>query len=103
MKLYKVAIDSGIVVYTPVMTDFEISCFDIYGQEIVHFYGANKDNKTNKFISLYNWVNNTSIQNIVLTDVPYTIVDIKQLPLGLYVSTMSGDVYTYNFNEVFLV
>ena len=100
MKLYKVAIDSGTVVYTPVMTDFEISCFDIYGPEIVHFYGSNKDNKTNKFISLYNWVNNTNIQNIVLTDVPYTIVDIKQLPFGLYVSTTTGDVYMYNFNQI---
>jgi hypothetical protein len=66
----------------------------------VHFYGSNKDNKTNKFMCLDNWVNNTSVQNIVLTDVPYTIVDIKQLPLGLYVSTTTGDVYMYNFNQI---
>ena len=100
MKLYKVVIDSDTAVtYTPILTDFEISCFDIYGQEIVHFYGSNKDNKTNKFMCLYNWVNHTNIQNIVLTNVPYTIVDIKQLPLGLYVSTTTGDVYMYNFTQ----
>ena len=100
MKLYKVVIDSDTAVtYTPILTDFEISCFDIYGQEIVHFYGSNKDNNTNKFMCLYNWVNNTSVQNIVLTNVPYTIVDIKQLPLGLYVSTTTGDVYMYNFTQ----
>lgn len=91
MKLYKVTIESE-VVYTPVMTDFEITCFDVFGQDTIHFYGSRKDNKDVKIMCLSN-------RGIILTkpDITGDIVDIKQYNIGLYVST-SSDVYKYDFD-----
>ena len=91
MKLYKLAIDSGIAVYTQIMTDFKMISFDIYGQSILNFC-------TDKIISMNNWVDYPSIANFVLTNnIPDNILDIKQYYSGLFISTTSGDVYKCNY------
>ena len=96
MKLYILTIESGSVVYKQIFKDFEIMCFDVYGTEIVSFYGKSA-NSDKKILCLNNGMEfNTN--HIILNDVP-ELVDIKQCTYGLFLATTS-EVYKCNFSIV---